>query len=166
LRGLIVAIVCAFAGCSKPPPVGTRGEITFWLDPPGAVPKGDVAVATQRPSMQMEVLDRAELKVAVAGIPADGDASAHLWRVMDETYRAGSNTTVVVTTRCLKDLVPEMQKHLLYYWHMVAAVGARCDGGAPPRIGAAVFVEAGSASRVKVTYDRRTRAFLKVEPLR
>ena len=170
MRALIVAIVCALGACSKTQsssePRGARTEITIWLDPRGAVPSDDVAVVTTKPPSAMQVHDRGDLKIAVVGVGAEGDATPLLQAAMGETYRAGSNATVVVTTRCLKDLVPGMQKDLLYFWHMVAAVGARCDGSAPPRIGAAVFVDAGSASRIKVTFDRRTRAFSKVEPVR
>ena len=170
MRALIVAIVCALVACSKTQSSsearGARTEITFWLDPRGAVPSEDVAVVTTKPPNAMQLLDRGDLKIAVVGVGAEGDATPLLQKVMDEAYRAGSNATVVVTTRCLTDLVPGMRKDLLYFWTMVAAVGARCDGGSPPRIGAAAFVEVGSASRIKVTFDRRTRAFLKVEPVR
>jgi hypothetical protein len=170
LRALIVAIVGALAACSKTQPSndsrGARTEITFWLDPRGAVPPDDVPVVTTKPPSAVQLLERGDLKIAIVGVGAEGDAAPLLGKAMDEAYRAGSNATVVVTTRCLKDLVFGMKKDLLYFWHMIAAVGARCEGGAPERIGAAAFVEAGSASRIKVTFDPRTRAFLKVEPLR
>jgi hypothetical protein len=170
LRAPIVAIVCVLVACSKThsssDPRGARKEISFWLDPRGAVPPDDVAVSTTEPPSAFQLLERGEFKIAVVGVGAEGDATPLLQKAMDETFRAGSNATVVVTTRCLKDLVPGMQQDLLYFWHMVAAVGAHCEGTVPARIGAAVFVEVGSASRIQVTFDRRTRAFLKVEPLR
>ena len=46
----------------------------------------------------------------------------------------------------------------------VAAEGLECDLAAVAA-GAAALVEAGSASRVRITFDRHTRAFLKVEAI-
>jgi hypothetical protein len=54
----------------------------------------------------------------------------------------------------------------LPFWTVALVVARKCEGAAVnPRLGAMVLVEAGSASRVRITFDHTTRAFLKVEPI-
>lgn len=156
------------AGCRKPAPTDERKarvELDVWLQPRAVVPEEAIAVAAEPPST-MQTLERAGMRVAIVGVPREGDPIPAFERVVSEAFQAGSNATIVVTQRCLRELVPAMEKHLLTSWTVALVVGAPCEGAVSPALGAALFVEAGSVPRVRITFDRRTRAFLRVEPIR
>ena len=137
----------------------------MWIDPPAAIPAGDVAVTTSAPSPERQMFDRNGIHVAVVGVPKDADPEPFLQGAVSAAESAGSNATVFVTTRCLRDREPALARNILTSWTVAVVIGAHCDGAATPRLGAMAMVELGSASKVKITFDRHTRAFLKVEPI-
>jgi len=160
-------------GCAKheapPAPQGPkkpRVDIIVWLD---REPEGDaetqVAVKTNAPPKEREMLERSGLHLAILGVPADVDPVTFLNKAIPEAEFAGSNATIALTTRCLADLQPALEKNVAAFWTLALVVGAACDARVKPAIGAAALVEAGKASRVRITFDRHTRAFLKVEPI-
>jgi hypothetical protein len=165
---LKIVIVCGLVACEKPSsppdeqgPRKPRVDITVWLDPRTAVSPDDVVVTTASPPKALQMFERSGLRIAVVGVPPGGDVA----KAARDARDAGSNATVFVSTGCLKDLQLGLEKNLLSAASVALAIGARCDGSAKPRIAAAALVEAGSASRVRITFDRHTRAFLKVEPI-
>src|SRR5215475_8016340 len=101
-------------GCSKheagpppEPPTKPRVDIMVWLDrDPEGDPQTAVAVATKVPPKTREMLERSGLHLAILGVPADVDPVAFLNNAIPEAEVAGSNATIVVTTRCLADLEP------------------------------------------------------------
>jgi hypothetical protein len=170
VRGLLIAIVCLLAAaCGKRSSSGEeerkpRVDVTLVLDPHGEVAKDAIAISTASPPTSRQMHERSGIHVAIVGVPADGDPIPVLEREVPDAEQAGSNATIVVTTRCLKDLEPGLRKNLLYFWTVAVVVGARCEGNPSAQLGAAALVETGSASRVRITFDHHTRAFLKVEP--
>lgn len=167
--GLGVVLLAAgfIAGCRKAAQTDERKarvEVDVWLEPRERVAEHEVVAA--EPPKALQSIERAGMRIVVVGIPTDGDPLALFDKAASDGYQAGSNATIVVTRRCLRDLVPAMQKYMLTAWTVALVVGARCDGPVSPTVGAALFVESGSAARVKITFDRRTRAFLRVEPVR
>jgi hypothetical protein len=169
LRAPTVAILCVLAGCRKPAPAEEqkkpRVEVTIRLDPKAAAANDEIPVRTGAPPDARQMFERSGIHLAVVGVPPDGDVAAFLGQAIPEAEAAGSNATVLVTTRCLKELQPPLEKGLLPYWSVALVVGARCEGGVNPRLGAMALVEAGSASRVRITFDQHTKVFLKVEAL-
>jgi hypothetical protein len=165
-----VAIVCGLVGCKKTAPPEElrkpRVDLTIWLDPSRDVPADDVTVMTAAPPTTRQMFERSGIHIAVVGVPPEGDLTQLLWKAIPEAEVAGSNATILVSTRCLKDMQPTLQQNLLPFWTVALVMGAHCEGAVDPRLGAMVLVEAGSASRVRITFDRTTRAFLKVEPIR
>jgi hypothetical protein len=169
----IVAIAVVAAGaCSKAPPSHDEGrkprvDLTVWLGPKSDVPEDGLVVSTTEPPAGVTFFDKVDMKIAVVGVPVEGDPAPGLEKAISDVHVAKANAAIVVTKRCLRDLVPALRKNLLPFWVVAIVVGARCDG--PPvesNLGAAALLEAGAASRVRITFDRRTRAFLKVEPLK
>ena len=165
-------------GCTKheppappaaPGPRKPRVDVTVWLDPRGEVPGAtatSVTLATDAPPETRQMLERGGLHLAILGLPKGADAGAFLEKAVPEAEAAGSNATIVVSTGCLADLAPVLQKNVAPFWTVALVVGAGCGGKVKAAIGAAALVEAGQASRVRITFDRHTRAFLKVEPIR
>src|SRR5690348_8903391 len=91
-----------------PAPQGPRKprvDITVWLD---RAPEGDrdaaVEISTQSPPKGREMLERSGLKLAILGVPAEGDAQAFLEKAVPEADAAGSVGTILVSTRCAADL--------------------------------------------------------------
>lgn len=142
-----------------------RVDVTVLLDPHGDVPPEAVTITTAAPPTERQMFERSGVHVAVVRVPPDVDPMAFLSREVPDAEKAGSNGTIVVTTRCLKDLLPAFEQNLLYFWTVALVIGARCEGNPNAGLGAAAWVEAGSASRVRIRFDRRTRAFLKVETI-
>jgi hypothetical protein len=165
-RALKIAIVCGLVACEKREPRKPRVDVTIWLDPPATVPADAVPVTTAAPPKTRQMFERSGIHVAVIGVPPESDPGLFLGGAVYDALRAGSNATIVVSTGCLKDLQAVLEKSLLPFWSVALMVGARCDGEVNPRIGAAALVEVGSASRVRITFDRNTGQFLKVEPIR
>jgi hypothetical protein len=163
-----VAIVCGLVGCKKPTPPDEqrkpRVDVTVWLDARGEVPPDGVPVVSATPPGARQMYERSGLHVAVVGVPPDVDLGPFLIKAIPDAEFAGSNATVLVTKRCLTEMRPALERELLYFWTVALVVGARCEGQVDPRLGAMALVEAGGASRVKITFDPKTRAFLKVEP--
>lgn len=176
MRARTVAIICGLVGalslaaCKKAAPPDEQGarkprvDLTLWIDPPSPTPQ-DVSVTTATPPKDRQMFERDGVHVAVVGVPSEGDPEPFLQGSVFEAAKAGSNATVLVTTRCLKDLKPALERNILAFWSVAVVIGARCDGGVTPTLGAMALVEAGGATRVKITFDRHTRAFLKVEPI-
>lgn len=166
-----VAFCIAFSllGCKKANTDSERRprlEVTVWLDPRDPVPPGDIAVSTTAPPKERQLFDLGDVHMAVVAAPTEGDIPALMERVVvDADIQGHSNGTVVVTTGCAKDVVEVFQKNLLPFWTVAVVVGNRCGDPATPRVGAAAVVERGTASRVRVTFDRHSRAFIKVEPI-
>ena len=167
----VLAGTCAFAlaltalDCK---PRRAEQDLVVWLDPQGPVPPSGVGILTSPtpPAAPVVVEEREGTKIVIARVPPDGDATAALEKIMGQAFDSGGYATVVIPSRCLKDLEPGFRKNLLYFWHAAAVIGAPCEGAVPSSIGAAAFVSRGSASRVQITFDRRTRAFVRVQPLR
>ncbi|MBX3186574.1 MAG: hypothetical protein KF819_06150 [Labilithrix sp.] len=161
--------------CAKKPPPGEQGprkprvELTIVLAAGrGGAPSGPhdvVTVTPEAPPASRQMFERSGMRVAVVGLPSDGDPEPFMKTAVAEAEAAGSNATVLVSTRCLGDLQPALEKNVGAFWTVPLVVGARCEGAVKPNIGAAALVENGGASKVRVTFDRHTRAFLKVEPL-
>jgi hypothetical protein len=168
LRALKIAIACGLVACEKPSsppdeqgPRKPRVELIVWLDPHAEVPPDDVVVTTAAPPKSRQMFERSGLRMAVVGLPPGADVE----KAARDARDAGSNATVFVSTGCLKDLQLGLEKNLVAAASVAVAIGARCDGSAKPRVAAAALVEAGSASRVRIIFDRNTRSFLKVEPI-
>jgi hypothetical protein len=141
-------------------------ELTVWLDPRAEVPRDGVTVSTSAPPATRQMFERSGVHIAVVGVPADGDPAPFLERAILDAEKAGSNATILVSTRCLKELEIGLEKNISPMWTVPLVVGARCDGTSKDRLVAAALVEAGAASRVRITFDVHTRAFIKVDPLR
>jgi hypothetical protein len=170
LRALNVAIACGLVACSKHGSSEEgrkpRVQLTVWLDPRAEVPSDGVSVTTSSPPSTRQMFERSGIHLAVVGVPAEGDPAPFLEKAILDAERAGSNATILVSTRCLKELQLGLEKNISPMWTVPLVVGARCDGTSKDRLVAAALVEAGAASRVRITFDVHTRAFLKVEPLR
>jgi hypothetical protein len=172
LRVLLAVMLCL--GCSRdaaPPaeqsPKRPRLDLTVWLDQePQGDPQTAVAISTRTPPKERVALDRSGIRVAIIGVPAEGDAQKFLEPAVGEADGAGFSAIILVSTRCLADLSSAIEKKIHVYWKVPLVVGAACEAKVKPALGAALMVEAGSISRVRITFDRRTQAFLKVEPIR
>ncbi len=140
-------------------------DVTVWLDPHGAVPGDDLSVSTSEPPKERQMFVRNGVHIAVVGVPAEGDPAAFLENAILEAERAGSNGTILVSTRCLSELQRGLEKNISPMWTVPLVIGARCDGGSKDRLVAAALVETGSASQVRITFDLHTRAFIKVDPI-
>jgi hypothetical protein len=170
LRALMVAILCGLVGCRKTEPPDEHGarkprvDLTAWLDPSTPIPVDDVAVAVAEPPKARQMFERSGIHVAVVGVPEEGDPEPFLIAAVADAETAGSNATILVSKRCLRELQSALEKHLRF-WTVAVVIGARCEGAVNPRLGSMSLVEAGSASRVRITFDRHTRAFIKVDPI-
>lgn len=154
----MVGLACA--GCTKKPPPEEQGP---------RKPRVDVVVTLPKaPPASREFIGAEDgVHIALVGVPSEGELEPLLRTAVHEAEYAGSNATVVVSTRCLRDLQPALEKNEQSFWTLAAVVGARCEGAGPSKstIGAAVLIEAGGPPKVRITFDRHTRAFVKVEPL-
>jgi hypothetical protein len=169
LIGLVLTLAAAL-GCRKSEDRRKpRVDLMVMLDPTDAdarsAPRDAIAVATANPPKERQMLERSGLHIAVVGIPTDVDPIPLLVNAVADAERAGSNGTIIVTKRCLKDLLPAVQKDLAWFWTVPLILGARCEGNPKSWLGASAWVEVGSASRVRIVFDRHTRGFLKVEPI-
>lgn len=146
------------SACSKkPPPSEEQGP---------RKPRVEVVVTLpSAPPASRQMLEQDGVHVAVVGVPAEGDLEPLLKAAVYDAEAAGSNGTVVVSTRCLRDLQPLLEKYVASFWTLAAIVGARCDGPVKSAIGAAAVIESGTTPKVCIAFDRHTRAFFKVEPL-
>ena len=81
-----------------------------------------VRVAGVVPAAPVVVEEREGTKIVIARVPPEGDATAALEKVMGQAFDSGGNATVVVTSRCLKDLEPGFRKNLLYFWHAAIVI--------------------------------------------
>jgi hypothetical protein len=170
LRAVTVAIVCGLVSCRKtaPPeePRKPRVDVTVWIDPSRDVAPEDLVVTSAAPPAKRQMFERSGVHLAIAGVPPDGELSQLLLDTIRPAEFAGSNATILVSTRCLHDLQPALQKDLLLFWSVAVVVARRCEGApVSPTLGAMVLLEPGSTSRVRITFDRTTRTFLKVEPI-
>lgn len=160
-------------GCSRheaPParegPKKPLVDITVWIDrTPEGDPETTVAISTKTPPRAREMLQRSGFQMAIVGVPADADLQAFLEKEVPEVEAAGSIATLVVSTRCLADFVPILQKKISLYWRVALVVGAPCEAKTKSALGTAILVEAGKISQVRMTFDRHMGAFLKVEPI-
>lgn len=144
-------------------------ELTVYLDPLDPLaeaPSDRVSVSTSAPPAARQMFERNGVHIAVVGVPAEGDPAAFMEKAILDAEKAGSNATILVSTRCLKDLQLGLEKNISPMWTVPLVVGARCDGTSKDRLVAAALVEAGAASQVHITFDVHTRAFIKVDPLR
>ncbi len=168
MRLLIVS--AAVAACSRSQGSaatdGKRFDLTVWLDPKGDVPPDGFVLSTSKAYPPFQFHEHAGLKIGVIGVPPEGDPTEIMERGVGQTHWGSGDVAIFVTTRCLSDLQPAFQKNLLPFWNVALVVGAECKGGYEPRIAAAAQVAIGSASRVRVTFDRSTKAFLRVEPMK
>ena len=163
-------------GCEKAPtaqgsedegrlPRKPRVEVTIGLGSSPGLPADAIIVDPRSPPAKRQTFERSGITVAVVGIP-EGDAAVLMKAEVAAAYAAGASALVFVTTRCLADLQPILTKDIAGFWTVPLVIGARCDGAAvEPNIGAAALVAAGTASRVTITFERTTHAFLKVQPL-
>lgn len=159
-----LAVGCSRSGAS-PAKDDKRIDLTVWLDPKGDVGPDGLVLSIADPLPPLQFVERAGLKLAVIGVPREGDPMELMERTIADVHHANVQAAFFVTTRCLSDLQPTMRRNLLPFWIVALVVGARCDGGFDPEMGAAAQVAIGSASRVRITFDRSTRVFLRVEPL-
>ena len=164
MRVLTVTILCGILACQ--PQRKPRIDLTVWLDPHAAVPVSGLTVMTSAPPSTRQMFERSGIRLAIVGVPSEGELAPFLEKSILEAEAAGSNATILVSTRCLKELQLALEKNVSPMWTVPLVVGARCDGTAKQRLVAAALVEAGSASQVRITFDVHTRAFLKVEPVR
>ena len=82
----------------------------------------------------------------------EADLQAFVEKEVPEVEAAGSIGTLVVSTRCLADFVPILQKKISLYWRVALVVGAACEAKTKPALGTAVLVEAGKISRFERLY--------------
>ena len=161
-------VTAAIAACSRSQggaaTDGKRFDLTVWLDPKGDVPPDGFVISTSKAYPPFQFHEHAGLKIGLIGVPAQGDPTEVMERGVGQTHAGNGDVVIFVTTRCLSDLQPVFQKNLLPFWNVALVVGAECKGGYEPRIAAAAQVAIGSASRVRVTFDRSTKVFLRVEP--
>lgn len=154
----IFAVGLACAGCSKKPPPEEQGprkpRVDIVVTPPAAPPASP------------QMLEQEGMRIALLGVPREGDLDALMKTAVHGAEADGSNASIVVSTRCLRDLEPVLEKNVRSFWTLAAVVGARCEGGAvKTNVGPTVLIESGGTPKVRITFDRRTHAFLKVEPL-
>lgn len=106
------------------------------------------------------------MRIAFLGVPLEGDLDALMKAAVHGAEADGSNASIVVSARCLRDLEPVLEKNIRSFWTLAAVVGARCEGGAAKtHIGPTVLIESGGTTKVRIAFDRHTHAFLKVEPV-
>ena len=173
------ATLCAAIalGCTKhdssPPPIPSgpkkpRVDVTLWLDPRGDVPADGVALNTSTlPSSQ--TLERAGIRLTTLGMPkglSATDTNRFLSNAVTQLIVGHVNAIVVVTAACLADVEPVLEKNPIGLWPIAVVVGAGCDREFKPFVGVTALVEAGKASRVRMTFDRHTGFVLKIEPIR
>jgi hypothetical protein len=169
----ILAVASASAACTKKPPPEQQGprkprvDITVVLAPGrDGVDASDVVMVTPAaPPASRQMFERDGMQVAVVAVPPEGELEPLVKTAVLDAEAAGSNATVLLSTRCLRDLQPSLEKNVGAFWTLAVVVGARCEGAVKSNIGAAALIESGGASRVRISFDRHTRAFLKVEPL-
>ncbi len=177
IAGCALAVGLACVGCTKKPPPGEEGprkprvDLTIVLatddaGPPASESPDTVTVTPRSPPTSLQMFERSGLHVAVVGVPAEGDPEPFMKAAVAEAETAGSNATILVSTRCLGELEPALEKNVGAFWTVPVVVGRRCEGSVKTNVGAAALVEAGGVAKVRVTFDRHTRAFLKVDPLR
>lgn len=183
MRALTVAIVCGLvgAGCRKHEPAlpsapagekKPRVELTVWLDPTGGPAARDgtaISLSTAALPKTPQLVKREGIAIGVIGVPKNlalREAIEYLGNTIYEIRVAGSDATVVLGVDCLKDLAPAIQRNRELWWTVALVVGNPCGGRVTSPIGVTALVETGQASRVRLTFDRNTRALLKVEPLR
>jgi len=169
LRGAPFFIVAA-AACTRSDGRASatdakRFDVIVWIDPKGEVPPEDFVISTKTPYPPFQFVERQGLKVGYIGVPAQGDPTELMEHNVGETHWGNGQAAFFITTRCLSELQPALKKNLLPFWIVALVVGAQCDGGYEPQIAAASQVAIGSASRVRITFDRSTKVFLRVEPL-
>ena len=169
---LFILAIVATSSCSKKPPPShdeakkPRLDVTVWIDPKGEVPEDNVAVFTDGGPPGISFVERGDLKFGVIHIPAEGDPGPLMELSVGQTHWSKGSAAIILTKRCLRDLVPTFQKNLLPFWNVALVVGAHCDGPpVEPMMAAAAMIETGAASKVRITFDRRTKVFLRVEPL-
>ena len=150
----LLLLACLLGACGKSPPSEDsrrpRVSVTVDLGPKGETPPERVRVDTLGETTTARIVERSGITLAIASIP--------------DAFGKGANATVLVTRRCLSDLVPGFQKNLLYFWTVALVVGERCAGDTPKTLGAATLIARGEASRATISFDQRTHAFLRVEP--
>lgn len=137
--------------------------MTIGLGQAPGLPADAIVVDPRSPPAKRQTFERSGMSVAIVGVPKEGDPEAIVRAEVAESGRAGTSALVVVTERCLADLQAVLTKNIANFWIVALVVGARCDG-AEPTVGAATLVPTGSASQVTITFERTTRAFLKVQP--
>jgi hypothetical protein len=142
-----------------------RVELTVGLGSSPGLPADAIILDPQSPPTKPLTFERSGITVAVVGIPPSGDAASLMKAEVAAAYAAGASALVFVSTRCLADLEPILTKDIAGFWTVPLVIGARCDGAVQTNIGAAALVAVGTASRVTITFERTTRAFLKVQPL-
>jgi hypothetical protein len=168
---LILGVLIASA-CSKPAPAYDEGrkprlDFTIWLEPKADLPADALAIRIPELPTGVKFFEQSDLRIGVIRVPDEGDPAPIMERSVGEVHWTKGSAAIIVTTRCLRDLVPTFQKNLLPFWNVALVVGAHCDGPpVEPVMGAAALVETGAASHVRITFDRRTKVFLKVEPLK
>lgn len=168
-----LAVLGFMSGCTKRRaeeeergPRKPRVDVTIALAASAAAPDA-VTVEPGAPPATRQMFERSGLRLAAVGVPAGEDLGPLLRRVVAEAEAAGSNATILLTSRCLRELETVLEKDVAPFWTVALVVGLRCDGAAvKSHVGAAALVETGSASAARITFDRHTRAFLKVEPVR
>src|SRR5262245_21503939 len=112
--------------CSRqeaaPAPQGPRKprvDLTVWLDhEPEGDPATAVAISTKSPPKERLMMDKTGVRVAVIGVPADADVMTFLPKQVQDAEKAGSNATLIVSTRCLADLAPAIDKQIYVFWNV------------------------------------------------
>lgn len=175
---MVCSVGLASVGCTKrkPPPEehGPRKplvDVTVVLatatdrDAASTVSDPDVVTVTPAaPPISRQMFERSGVRIAVLGVSAEGDPEPWMKSAVFDAEVAGSNATILVSSRCLSDLEPALEKNIGAFWTVAVVVGKRCEGSVKSNIGAAALIETGQASKVRVTFDRHTRAFIKVVP--
>src|SRR5438552_2471286 len=98
----MVCIACAKQDTPPPAqgPKKPRLDITVWLDPHEAHEDAtSVTVTTRAPPKARQMLEREGLHLAIIGVPAEVDPVAFLNQAIPDAEFAGSNATIVVSTR-------------------------------------------------------------------
>jgi hypothetical protein len=181
MSALRVATLWALAcvGCVKheappPPAAGSakkpRAEITVWADP-SAAPQDDPNsfVLPTEPPKTLLVVERGGMTLGVIGLPK-GLSSADTMTLLDKPILAAQanespalDAMIAVSSGCLKDLEPVIKEYFFRWWKLVLVVGAPCQGKVTSPMGVTALVEVGRGRYVRLTFDRNTRAILRVE---
>lgn len=165
-------------GCSKhespeppvaPGPKKPRAEVMLWFDPRGEVPADAVKLDTTTPPASRQTLERAGIHFAIVGLPkglSAAEIDQSLVGAVVESERTHINATIVITHACLADIGPVLEKNPIPLWPIAVVVGAGCGREFKPFVGVTALLEAGTASRARMTFDRRTGYVLKIEPIK